>query len=326
MDKRTVIHDLTLMLIAASSWEEKVAGKTLRRAWKGYDFDVLDLLDDEGLINCGGRAKSVTLSEAGTRRAEELLAQYGIEIDPPPSKQRFFRLFLSFDFYELSCTRTLLVPEHTSFEDFHTMIQACLNWMNYHLYDFSVVSNGEELSISWPDYATGEDPRLEYLLEGDTVPRWQNAVTAYLDDFFPKTREATYSYDYGDGWEIKIRVVNSGERFASDKPICWEGSGDAPPEDVGGEGGFEHFLSVLEEPDDEEFDDLRAWGEDQGFERFNKVRANTRLSHWEDWARKDTCKMPYDAQMRAFGRILAQPFTESGAMRLGEFDEHLQDN
>lgn len=307
MDRQTIMHDLTLMLMAASSWEERRSGLPQRRAWKGYDFDVLDLLEDEGYAGASRRSKSVALSDAGMKRAEELFKQYGIDLDPEPQEQRFFRFSLAFNFSKLTCTRTLLVPEHTTFEDFHTMIQACFNWMNYHLYNFALIHGDEPLFIAWPDYETGDDPRVDYLMEGEDVPRWVNAATAYLDDFFPKTREATYSYDYGDGWEIRIRFLNRGERIASANPICWEGFGDAPPEDVGGEGGFEDFLRAIEDPSDEEHDMTLEWGEGQGFERFKLPLTNKRLSHWQDWARTDTNEMPRKAQIRAFGKVIAQP-------------------
>ena len=327
MDHQTLKHDLTLMLLSMSSWEEDFGGFSLRCAWKGYDFGILDLLEGEGYIDGGRASKSVTLNDAGMQQASELMEQYGITLDPEPEKQRFFRLILDFDFLELACTRTLLVPEHTTFEDFHTMIQACLNWMNYHLYDFTLTHDGEELFISWPDYETGGDPRLDYLMEGDRVPRWLNAATTYLDEFFPKTQEAVYSYDYGDGWEIKIRVVNR-ESIASDNPICQSGSGEAPPEDVGGEGGFEDFLRTIEDPCDCEYEATRMWGEGQGFEHFNQALANKRLSHWRDWTRTDTNMMPREAQIRAFGKVVADPPSRenaAGMAHLEEFQQYLDD-
>lgn len=327
MDRQTALHDLTLMLLSMSSWEEDVGFSTLRRAWKGYDFDILDLLEGEGYIQSGRRSKSVTLNDAGMHQASELMEQYGITPDPEPEMQRFFRLILDFNFCDLSCTRTLLVPEHATFEDFHTMIQACLNWMNYHLYDFQLTHAGEELCISWPDYETGGDPRLDYLMQGEQVPRWLNSATTYLDEFFSKTQEAVYSYDYGDGWEIKIRVVNR-ESIASDNPICQSGSGDAPPEDVGGEGGFEHFLRTIEDPDAEDYEMLSMWGEGQGFEHFDRALANKRLSHWQDWTRTNTNMMPREAQIRAFGKVIAEPPSRenaAGSVHLKEFQQYLDD-
>lgn len=300
------IHDLTLMLLYLSSWEEGEGPLRHRRAWKGYDFDVLDALRDEGYAYGSNRSKSVMLTDEGVAQAEELLAAYDIAIDPAPKPQRFFRLHLAFDFEELSCHRTLLVPTHTSFEDFHTQIQACFNWLNYHLYDFAFSCDGKRYCVSWPDYATGGDPREDFWPDDDPAT-WLCSQTTYLDDFLPKVREMTYSYDYGDGWEIKVALLNANEPLASDVPICWDGSGDAPPEDVGGEGGFEEFLRVIADPSDSEYEHFTAWGEGQGFERFSERAANARLARWQDFARTDIDEMPRQAQLAAFGKVLVKP-------------------
>ncbi|MGR9246976.1 DUF6429 family protein [Rhizobium leguminosarum] len=43
------------------------------RAWKSFDWDVMDRLNQKGLIaNPAGKAKSVVLSDEGLRRSEEL--------------------------------------------------------------------------------------------------------------------------------------------------------------------------------------------------------------------------------------------------------------
>ena len=50
-------------------------------SWKGYDFDVLNFLDDEDFIRQGdrpSRRKSVYLTETGIDYAKELLEKYGI--------------------------------------------------------------------------------------------------------------------------------------------------------------------------------------------------------------------------------------------------------
>ncbi|EJT04893.1 DUF6429 family protein [Rhizobium sp. CCGE 510] len=43
------------------------------RAWKGFDWDVMERLHQKGLIeNPAGKAKSVVLSDEGLQRSEEL--------------------------------------------------------------------------------------------------------------------------------------------------------------------------------------------------------------------------------------------------------------
>lgn len=51
-------------------------------SWKGYDFDILNSLDDEDYIRQGerpSRRKSVYLTETGIDYAKELLEKYGIK-------------------------------------------------------------------------------------------------------------------------------------------------------------------------------------------------------------------------------------------------------
>ena len=91
MNKDTV-KELTLMLMYLTSWEESLvpgirkkpdhAGiyPKARICWKGYDFDILNGLTDEGLVNAGGRSKSASFTDEGEAKALDLLKRYGIEI------------------------------------------------------------------------------------------------------------------------------------------------------------------------------------------------------------------------------------------------------
>lgn len=77
MDKREeAVRNFTLMLMFLTSWEEHPG--ELPRFWKGYDFDVLNELAEQGLISDNRRAKSAYLSEDGVERARTLLTHYRI--------------------------------------------------------------------------------------------------------------------------------------------------------------------------------------------------------------------------------------------------------
>lgn len=92
---RDTVKDLTLMLMYLMSWEESLVPSLrekpdragiypkIRLCWKGYDFDILNELTDEGLVNAGGRRKSASFNAEGEAKARELLKAYGIEIDAP---------------------------------------------------------------------------------------------------------------------------------------------------------------------------------------------------------------------------------------------------
>jgi len=49
----------------------------ITRAWKGFDWDVMNRLDGQGFISDPkSKAKSVVLPDEGARRAEELFRRY----------------------------------------------------------------------------------------------------------------------------------------------------------------------------------------------------------------------------------------------------------
>ena len=72
MDKADQISKITLLLIYLTSWEEKEFGDIVRRAWKGYDFAILDMLAEKGLITSSKTAKSVCLTEEGLNAAKQI--------------------------------------------------------------------------------------------------------------------------------------------------------------------------------------------------------------------------------------------------------------
>ena len=69
------MKELTMALLYLSRFceREKFAEAKDFYAWKGYDFDVLNGLEDEDLI------RQVYLTEAGKEYARALLKKYGID-------------------------------------------------------------------------------------------------------------------------------------------------------------------------------------------------------------------------------------------------------
>ena len=78
MDNDQTIKELTSMLLYLTSWTEK-APYDYQKSWKGYDFDILNELADEGSISDSKRAKSVVIYEDGVIKAKELLIKYGLD-------------------------------------------------------------------------------------------------------------------------------------------------------------------------------------------------------------------------------------------------------
>ena len=79
------VRDLTLMLLYLTRWTETPRKKlppgfeVAWRAWKGHDWDALDRLKEQRLIDCNYRAKSVGSTDQGEQEAQQLLRRYGIQ-------------------------------------------------------------------------------------------------------------------------------------------------------------------------------------------------------------------------------------------------------
>lgn len=67
------VDKLALLLLFLSSWEEKELNYSVRRAWKGIDFGILDRLEEKGYITQSRTAKSLYLTEEGEREAGKLM-------------------------------------------------------------------------------------------------------------------------------------------------------------------------------------------------------------------------------------------------------------
>jgi hypothetical protein len=77
MEESDLLEDLTLFLLYSYSWREKVEKDLyVFRAWKGYDFNVLDRLAEKGYISSSHRAKSVIFTDEGVKRGEELKQRF----------------------------------------------------------------------------------------------------------------------------------------------------------------------------------------------------------------------------------------------------------
>ena len=80
------IEDLTLLLMYLTSWVEEgyvvldndnVEKSKIKTCWKGYDFDILNKLTDDGYLYYSKHtSKSVGLTPKGEELAKELMNKY----------------------------------------------------------------------------------------------------------------------------------------------------------------------------------------------------------------------------------------------------------
>ncbi len=165
--------------------------------------------------------------------------------------------------------RRILIPADYSFCELHRAIQTVFDWQNYHLHEFIVPELSKIAEVSVPEgqlctldkklkLADGNDPEALHFAElADCEVKLDTTVN--LRDVFGENDWCLYYYDFGDCWEHIITLektfADSTERY----PKLLEMQGQRPPEDVGGEGGFEEFLKIMGDPDHLEHDAMKEW-------------------------------------------------------------------
>lgn len=80
MDKKEITKNLTLALLYLQSFEENIYEQKFIKAWKGYNFSILNELSDEGFISDSKKSKSVYLTQEGVDTAKQILHKYGLLI------------------------------------------------------------------------------------------------------------------------------------------------------------------------------------------------------------------------------------------------------
>jgi len=168
----------------------------------------------------------------------------------PAYKYRAFELLVSLNLEVYKAVRRIIVPADLEFARLHKVLQSVFGWKNYHLYDFTIFDGNKRLPVA--RIVPYEDD-LEYdehaiLIKGHT-----------LAEFLPEHKHMLYTYDMGDNWEHEIQLVQVIEEHDKESPYLLEASGQTPPEDVGGVGGYVNFREIMLNPDNSEYKEMKEW-------------------------------------------------------------------
>ena len=164
--------------------------------------------------------------------------------------------------------RIILIPSSSSFTRLHDTITKVYDWFNSHLHEFSVLE--DECQSNNPDYIPIKDKKLmiveDYLLESECyfdVDKDKILIegTTRLKDVFSHHKQMVYLYDFGDYWKHTIILEKVITDNQVNKPVLLERKGNRPPEDVGGLAGYEEYLKVISNPNDEEYESMLTWVE-----------------------------------------------------------------
>lgn len=295
-----LVQLLTLALIRLTAKRPSAADAPWQ-APAAYDPGVLSELAGMGLITQCECDKSLELTDHGLvvgERTALILADAfdrlmerqenrndmpvsGLDdipgFDPLPYRvendRRVFRLRIELDLDGLHpCWREVLVPAACSFLDLHIVIQRIFNWYDEHLFNFEMLAHGRNLHMEEYAFQVPEDAAVP---SGYALAEARNVL---LGDVFPRSRTVRYSYDYGDGWEHKVKLLKTIKDAEVTAPQLVAGEGDAPPEDVGGPSEFEDFLVTISDPFNNGCLDALKWGEAQGYEPFDLKKKQRELA------------------------------------------------
>ncbi len=170
--------------------------------------------------------------------------------------------------------RRITVPAGITFPKLHQVLQTAFSWQNSHLHDFEIFEKNED-GTGWQDR-----PSLNLVCNEESFA-YQSAIPMKMEtneklkDFIEA--KVVYNYDFGDGWKHTIEVEEAIDDYTSNVSTCNDGEGNAPPEDVGGEMGYEIFLSIINNPSHEDYYQTKDWGEMQGYEEFDIREVNWKL-------------------------------------------------
>lgn len=180
----------------------------------------------------------------------------------PVPKDQILRLKVTIEDIMPPIYRKIDIPNTYTFEQLHHIIQIAFDWTNSHLYEFM---NGLELI-------------------GDEEANIDAKKIRLKERFYEPKQRILYVYDFGDNWEHKVEVEKI---FDLDEkkhyPVCVSGRRAVPPEDVGGSGGYEHFLEAIEDDEHPEHEEYLEWiGGYFDSEAFSRKEVNATLKAYKN--------------------------------------------
>jgi Plasmid pRiA4b ORF-3-like protein len=181
---------------------------------------------------------------------------------------------VSLDDIEPRIWRRIQMPESFTLKQLHRVIQIVMGWQDGHLHEFS---------LSDKRYGDPNQEDEESVIDECTV-RLRDlplSIGGYIG----------YAYDFGDDWQHQLVLVVLEKTLVPNPesiyPACIAGERSAPPEDVGGAGGYAEFPEAIADPDHEEHDATLEWvGGHFDPEAFSVTEVNERLRRGLRAARK----------------------------------------
>ncbi len=158
--------------------------------------------------------------------------------------------------------RRFTMRDDAQFDELHRVLQAVMGWEDSHLHQFEM----GERRIGLPDF--------------DLPGPLEDERRVPLRDVLRRSGDRVrYEYDFGDGWEHDVELVEVRPHERSSRyPVILDGRRACPPEDCGGPGGYANLLAALRSPKHPDHQMLGEWlGGRFDAERFDAREFNRRV-------------------------------------------------
>jgi hypothetical protein len=254
-----------------------------------YFYD--DLLDETSIIQS---AMGIKISQAlvgdGNKNYmspnEEMYKDLEIFDKKSIFSCKALEITVSLDLEKFNVWRKVIVPYHITLTKFHKVLQAAFGWNNYHLHEFYIFNNeitDTNLSINHSGYhKEGFLPVLNIVCDEEAFS-YENDVPIKLETGLKLSEyisyKIKYNYDFGDDWHHYIDITRVIYDYDKNYPICIDGEGNTPPEDVGGEFGYYEFLKIIADENHPEYNHFVEWTEMNGYKDFDIEVVNRRLKY-----------------------------------------------
>ena len=158
---------------------------------------------------------------------------------------KIYELYVELEYIEPLIWRRLLAPAAITLPKLHDLLQLAMGWTNSHLHSFT---------FGKKSYGMAD---VDDFGELNMLDERKQTLEGALSD---SAREFLYEYDVGDSWRHRIAVKPLARPNPDwHYPLCTGGARAAPPDDVGGPGGYEEFLDAIKDPKHEEHEHMLIW-------------------------------------------------------------------
>lgn len=256
----------------ATSWVNRAAQDGSLEVYKNYDGIDKIYRDTIGInANYAPVNYSTSAAKAGFFPYEKMFSELSALTGQPIYKYRAYELLVTLDLDIYQAERRIIVPADIKFTSLHKVLQSVFNWENSHLHEFSFYKET-------PENHAYIRPDLTLVVSEESLSYDRQAILIddqKLSDYLLEYKQLVYTYDFGDNWQHQIQLVREIEDYNQQAPYLLEASGQTPPEDVGGVGGYIEFYEIMMDSQHPEYAHMSRWA------RFWRPE----LSEWETRAK-----------------------------------------